>query len=213
MKTLNLKAIPICYKNNAYHLSKKEFNIIKNIKFINTYGNDTSIKEEKSEKRFYISMTKTLLQNKGLINLRKFLVQQAEDYTKNVLQIKNEIYLTQSWSTFSGPKTFHPPHFHPNTFISVIYYAQCEKGVLMFDVGSSSLQECFNLDYSIDKFNIYNSQEWNLVIQTGDVVLFPGHIRHSSHPNLSSTPKIIVGANFFIKGTLGSYENTSLLKI
>ena len=29
METLNLKAIPICYKTNAYKLSAKEFNIIK----------------------------------------------------------------------------------------------------------------------------------------------------------------------------------------
>jgi len=201
METLNLKAIPICYKKNAYHCSVKEFNIIKNIKYNNKNTN------------YLLSESSYILQNKGLTNLRKFLVQQVEEYTRNVLEIKDQIYLTQSWSTLNKQNGSHGAHRHPNTFISVIYYVQCEKGLLVFDIRTSALQECFNFDYNIDKYNIYNSQSWNLEVKTGDIVLFPGHIWHKSLPNSSSTPKILIGANFFIKGILGSEENVSFLKI
>ena len=206
MDTLNLKAIPICYKKNAYHLNAKEFNIIKNIKYTN-YGtggdNVASIS----------AGPKTLLDTKGLNKLKKFMVQQAEDYTKNVLQIKDKIYLTQSWSTLGKFNATHHIHNHPNTFISVVYYVQCEKGFLVFDVRRSILQENLNLEYTVDKYNIYNSQAWDLPVETGQIVLFPGHIFHMPRPNLSSKPKILIGANFFIKGALGSHQNVSFLQI
>ena len=92
METLNLKAIPICYKKNAYRLSLKEFNIIKNIKYTNYGASGDNVASISAGQ-------KTLLNTKGLNKLKKFMVQQAEDYTKNVLQIKDKIYLTQSWST------------------------------------------------------------------------------------------------------------------
>ena len=206
MDTLNLKAIPICYKKNAYHLNAKEFNIIKNIKYTNYGASGDNVASISAGQ-------KTLLNTKGLNKLKKFMVQQAEDYTKNVLQIKDKIYLTQSWSTLAKSNATHHCHNHPNTFISVVYYAQCEKGFLAFDVRRSSLQEGLNLEYTVDKYNIYNSQAWDLPVETEQIVLFPGHIFHMPRPNPSPIPKILIGANFFIKGTLGSHESVSFLKI
>ena len=46
-------------------------------------------------------------------------------------------------------------------------------------------------------------------MRTGDIVLFPGHIRHGSVVNESKTPRIIIGANFFLKGKLGSQKEVS----
>ena len=206
METLNLKAIPICYKKNAYYLSPKEFNIIKNIKYINHGTADENIASISEG-------DKTLLNTRGLDKLKKFIVQQAEDYAKNVLQIKDKIYLTQSWSTFCKPNATHHCHNHPNTFISVVYYVQCEKGLLCFDVRRSTIQENLNFEYTVDKYNIYNSQSWDLPVETGQIVLFPGHIFHMPRPNPSPTPKILIGGNFFIKGALGSHKSVSFLKI
>ena len=201
MESLNLKAIPICYENNSYHLTEKEFNIILNIKY------------RESEKGFFLSESCTVLQDKGLINLKNFFVQKAEDYAKNILEVKDKIYLTQSWSTFCKPNATHHCHNHPNTFISVVYYVQCEKGLLCFDVRRSTIQENLNFEYTVDKYNIYNSQSWDLPVETGQIVLFPGHIFHMPRPNPSPTPKILIGGNFFIKGALGSHKSVSFLKI
>jgi hypothetical protein len=52
-----------------------------------------------------------------------------------------------------------------------------------------------------------------LPVETGQIVLFPGHVFHMPRPNLSKTPKILIGANFFIKGALGSHDKVSFLKI
>ena len=201
MELLNIKAIPIAHDKKVHYLNKKELNIVKKIKY------------RKPDKGFYLSETITLLENKTLAPLKKFIIEKAEEYKRDVLEIKDQIYLTQSWSTINTPNAFHIPHTHPNTFISIVYYAQCEGGFLFFDLNTSSIKECFNFMYTIKNYNIYNSDTWKLRVQTGDIVLFPGHIRHGSLVNKSSIQRIIVGANFFIKGKLGSKKTVSFITI
>jgi|TARA_R110000803_G_scaffold201982_1_gene266928 uncharacterized protein (TIGR02466 family) len=198
---INLKAIPISYEKNVYHLNKKELNVIKKTKY------------RTSKKGHFLSETISLLENKTLSPLKKFIIEKAQEYSRNVLEIKDQIYLTQSWSTLNSINASHPIHSHPNTFISLVYYAQCTSGDLQFHLDTTSIRECFNFNYTINKFNIYNSQTWILPVKTGDIVLFPGHIHHNSLPNQSSESRIIVGANFFIKGTLGSKKTVSLITI
>ena len=201
MKILNLKAIPIVHDTNAYYLNKEELNVVKKTKY------------RASKKGFYLSETITLLENKTLSSLKKFIIKKAEEYVRDTLEIKDQIYLTQSWSTINLTNAFHRTHDHPNTFISVVYYAECKNSPLCFYLDASSIRECFNFSYTIKKFNIYNSHTWTLLVKPGDIVLFPGHIRHGSLPNTSSTPRIIVGANFFTKGKLGSQKEVSSLTI
>jgi uncharacterized protein (TIGR02466 family) len=201
MEILNLKAIPIAHEANVYSLNKKELNVIKKTKY------------RSPKKGHYLSETITLLENKNLISLKKFIIKKAEEYTRNVLEIRDQIYLTQSWSTINNTNAIHETHHHRNTFISLVYYAQCKSGSIQFKLGTTSIEECFNFQYTINKFNIFNSQSWTLPMKTGDVVLFPGHIHHGSLPNKSSEPRIIVGANFFIKGSLGTKREVSLVTI
>jgi uncharacterized protein (TIGR02466 family) len=201
MEIINLKAIPIAYEQNVYDLCKKELNVIKKTKY------------RPPKRGHYLSETISLLENKTLGPLKKFIIEKAQDYTRNVLEIEEQIYLTQSWSTINPTNAAHAIHSHPNTLISLVYYAQCTSGNLQFNLDTTSIRECFNFEYTINKFNIYNSQTWAIPVKTGDIVLFPGHIHHSSLPNQSSKPRIIVGANFFIKGRLGSEQRVDLITI
>ena len=201
MELLNLKAIPIAAERNVYSLNKKELAIIKKTKY------------RKPDEGFYLSETISLLENKTLAPFKKFIVKKAKEYTLEVLGIKDQIYLTQSWSTMNTTDAFHRSHIHPNTFVSLVYYAQCKEGFICFQIEKSSIRECFNFHYTTDKFNIYNSQTWKLPVETGDIVLFPGHIHHSSSPNKCAKSRIIVGANFFIKGRLGSKKGVDLITI
>ena len=201
MERLNLKAIPVAYDRNVYHLNKKELNVIKKTQY------------REPQNGFYLSETSSLLENKTLASLKKFIIEKAEEYTRDVLEIKDKIYLTQSWSTINNTNASHKTHSHPNTFISVVYYAQCKEGTIRFHLYTNSLRECFNFRYTINKFNIYNSPDWALSVKTGDIVLFLGHIHHSSSPHRSPEPRLIVGANFFLKGSLGSKKHVSLITL
>ena len=203
MKIINLKAIPIAHDSNVYQVNEKEMEVIKKIEY----------KKHLTSPGVYVSKNVFLLNSKNFSSLKKFITEKAEEYVRDILEIKDEIYLTQSWSTINTTNAFHQPHEHSNTFISLVYYAQCKSGDIYFDLNTTSIKECFNFDYTIDKFNIYNSQTWTLPMKTGSIVLFPGHLRHGSLPNKSSEPRIIVGANFFIKGTLGSKEGVNLITV
>ena len=201
MEIINLKAIPVAYETNVFFLNKKQLDVIKKTKY------------REAAKGFYLSDSISLLKNKTLAPLKKFITETTEKYKRDVLGIKDQIYITQSWSTVNPTNAFHEPHEHPNAFISLVYYAQCKDSFLRFVLNTTSIRECFNFHYTIDKFNIYNSQTWELPVQTGDIALFPGHIHHGSVANKSSIPRIIVGANFFIKGRLGTKKTVSLITI
>ena len=201
MELLNLKAIPIAHDKNAYSINKKELTVIKKAEY------------RPSQDGHYLSQSISLLNHKTLTPLRKFILKKAKEYTRTILEIKDDIYMTQSWSTINTTNASHKPHIHPNTFISVVYYAQCKDDFLFFDLHGSSLRDCFNFQYTINKFNIYNSSVWELPVQTGDMVLFPGHIHHGSTCNKSNEPRIVIGANFFIKGKLGSKQYVDLIGV
>jgi len=201
MEIINLKAIPVAYETNVFFLNKKQLDVIKKTKY------------REAAKGFYLSDSISLLKNKTLAPLKKFITETTEKYKRDVLGIKDQVYITQSWSTINTTNAFHKPHFHPNTFISVVYFAQCKSGPLNFYLSTTSLRECFNFQYTPHKDTPYNSLKWELSLKSGDIVLFPGHLIHGSSPNQSPESRIIVGANFFIKGTLGSKKEVSLITI
>ena len=140
MQLINLRAIPIAYEGNVYDFNKKELDVVKKTKY------------RKSEQGFYLSETISLLENKTLASFKKFIIEKAEGYVRDVLEIKDQIYLTQSWSTINTTNASHKPHQHPNTFVSLVYYAQCKKGFIRFFLDTTSLKECFNFHYTINKF-------------------------------------------------------------
>jgi uncharacterized protein (TIGR02466 family) len=201
MELLNLRAIPIAYERRAYNITSKELNIIKNTPY------------RHSQIGHSLSKSISLLNHKGLSSLKKFILKKTNEYVRDVLEIEDQVYLTQSWSTINTTNAYHKTHTHPNTFISAVYYAQCKDGFLCFDLPTTSIRECLNLQFTINKFNIYNSQVWELLVGTGDIVFFPGHIRHGSTVNRLAEDRIVIGANFFIKGKLGSKLNVDLIGV
>ena len=201
MELLNLRAIPIAYERKAYNIKLKELNIIKKTKY------------REPQNGHSLSKSISLLDHKGLSSLKKFIIKKTDEYVRNVLEIEDQVYLTQSWSTLNTTNASHKTHTHPNTFISAVYYAQCKDGFLCFDLPTTSIRECLNLQFTINKFNIYNSQVWEMPVGTGDIVFFPGHIRHGSTVNRLAEDRIVIGANFFIKGKLGSEKFVDLIGV
>ena len=118
MTVLPLRAIPIISYKNVYSLNKKELDTLKKTKY------------RPPKKGHYLSKTVSLLENKTFASLKKFIIESAEKYTRDILGIKDQIYLTQSWSTLNATNASHQIHSHPNTFISMVYYAQCKSGAL-----------------------------------------------------------------------------------
>ena len=137
-------------------------------------------------------------------------------YKRQILQIENCFYLTQSWSAINGKDSTHHLHAHPNTILSCVYYAAANPdngGELRLKMQRSRLQEGFYFAYDKKEPNVFNSHATDIKVKTGDIVMFPGWVDHESLPNKSDEQRLIIGTNYFAVGKLGKVENKEFIEI
>lgn len=196
----NLKGYPIFKNKLGYILNSKEKKEIDLLEFQPNTSN-------------FISKDRYVLDNPNLNNLSNFFDQNVKVYLENILQIDNKLKRTNSWVTLNKFESHHPIHAHPNVFLSVCFYPQIESGDLMFCFEKSIIQEGYFFHYNIKKSNIYNEHNFTIPLSSNDLIIFPGIIPHKSTPNKSHIDRIMIGANYFLSGDLGTSENVSKLKL
>ena len=195
MKVLNLKAIPIAISKLDYSLNKKQKDFI--IK--QSYQKGPSAK---------ISENSYIFKDKIFKNIKDLFTKKVDEYLKEVLQIKNKVYVTHSWTTIND-NTVHHSHSHKGAFLSVVFYVESEgDNKLYFELGKSSIQEGFDFSYNPTEYNIYNSESWHFPTNEKDLFIFPGWIKHHS---INKGSKIVVGANYFLTGELGEKNRKDFL--
>ena len=149
----------------------------------------------------------------GLERVKHFMVTFTKQFVKDELKILDEFYLTQSWWTENEKGSKHHGHTHPNTLLSMVYYVHAESGDIAVSSETNNLFPNFDFTYNISEWNIYNAKSWTIPVRTGDIVIFPGWVNHTTTPNEHETPRVILGANFFARGKFGKYENTNLIEV
>jgi len=192
---------PIAKIKSSYQLNEKE------IDYFYSYLLD---KDNKSVK---MTMQAKILENPIVETLKNYLLKIGERYRNEVLGIKDDVYITHSWLTKNSKGSFHNRHTHPNIFFSMVYYIKSNSGDLLFNTHKSVLQKVFNFDYDITHYNVYNSTEWYMPVSTGEIVIFPGDVIHSTTPNLDDEDRMALGVNFFIKGEIGKNDNYARINI
>ena len=197
-------ATPITRVATDFRLSEME---------MNTILKEFSYRPFKTLEGTKLSGDKKILEKPELKRPHDFIVSSVKNYVKNELMIDDEFYLTTSWATVNNKGDKHHRHNHPNTLLSAVYYANVESGNLIFHSPSNGLFPNFDFSFNISKYNEYNSKSWVLPVSTGDLLIFPGWLYHESETNDSDSLRVIVGANFFVKGVFGKYEDIDLLEI
>lgn len=144
-----------------------------------------------------------ILNNKELKKVKKFIFDYFNEYVEKVLEIDNKFVMCNSWGTLQNKGNYHPLHSHRNAFFSSVYYISAEESSITFTTQKSKIMEGYYVDYKIKNYNCFNSTSWKLDIESGDLVIFPGELAHHSEPNQSKNKRKIIGASYFIKGTLG----------
>lgn len=190
---VHLYSIPLYWKHSCFVLNKKENNTIKKILYDKNKGPD-GIK---------ISEKKDILNDKNLIRLRNFFIESVNEYLKKVLQINDEVFMTNSWLAKSNKNSSHHSHNHKGTFLSSVFYIQCNSGKFIINEDRSSIQSGYDFDFDVIKYNSFNSPSFNFDVKTGDLIIFPGHLRHKTEKNKDNNDRIVLGANFFLKGVIG----------
>lgn len=198
-----LGALPIFKFENEYEPSDEEIKYIKSLDYIS----------QKDFQPLKISKNKNIIKDNSLVNIKNAIDKAFDFYVENILQVKNQFYVTQSWSTINRKGSFHSWHTHPNTLFSCVFYADARNSELYFRLKKSPIQSAFNFNYNIKQYNIHNSSGWDLPVKTGDIVIFPGDLEHSAKINADDYERVIIGVNYFIRGELGIENDVDRIEI
>lgn len=147
---------------------------------------------------------------KQLVNIKKFCQHSLDMFTKDVMQAKEKLIITQSWCNTNPKGSIHHEHIHPNSIVSGVFYFRIDSSLppIMF---SKTQFEMLKLNF--EKFNSINSETFYLPLVSGELILFPSHLRHSVPRNTSDEVRISLSFNTFVKDSLGSQDSLTELNL
>jgi uncharacterized protein (TIGR02466 family) len=141
--------------------------------------------------------------------LKQFIMQCIKEYVVSVYANPNlDVYITQSWANYTKPREFHHKHSHPNSFISGVFYvnAKPKEDMIKFYRDKPAFFDLLN-----GQSNNYNSQDVAILVETGDLVLFPSNFVHDVPPTTSEETRISISFNTFIRGYIGDEKSSTAL--
>mgnify|MGYP003138876824 CR=1 FL=1 len=183
-------------------LSDKENNFITNQKF-----ERTTVDNGNRSKNTYI------LNLKQLKKLKQKIEDKIEIYVREHLKInkKCKFYITNSWIMEHEKNDYAQSHIHSNSILSGVLYVKTplNSGNLNFHSDKhnySFLGATLKLEY--DSYNILNCNQWTIAVEEGLIVLFPSNTYHSTEKCCNDEKRYCLAFNIFVKGELGSKEDT-----
>ena len=196
-----LFAEPIYRGDISSAISEEQIEFIKNQKMMSNKDN-------------LISENLYLFEEPRLASLKAAIQETLDFYAHEVMGIKQQLYITQSWSLVNNTAIGMHGHSHSNSVVSgSLYYAELPSptAAMIFDRHRTYQQ--LQLTPAQEKRNIYNTPLNVIEPKTGEVVLFSSSLQHYVEPNLSTEPRYSVAFNTFIKGKLGNFRDVSELTI
>ena len=156
-----------------------------------------------------VSTNKNILDSEELKDIKNEINNFLYNYKNIVLNTDNkfELYITQSWISYMKDNYFHNQHNHLNSFVSGVLYIQAQDNIMFL----TDKNNFFEL--KVKQFNNFNSQSFNMNVQTGDIILFPSHLTHLVPHKINKNKRISLAFNTFIKGEIGRAEALTELTI
>ena len=115
MKIINFAACPLVHTSTDFRLSSREEFLLHEMSGFEDIHN-------KEYGTVNVSKNSALLESYGMDRVKNFMVNFTKDFVKNILKIKQEFYLTQSWATKNAKGARHHEHIHPKTLF-ICYYS------------------------------------------------------------------------------------------
>jgi uncharacterized protein (TIGR02466 family) len=141
--------------------------------------------------------------------LKKTINEHIKEYINIVYPNSNlDVYITQSWANYTEPNQWHHKHSHPNSFISGVFYVNAIKNE---DIIKFYKDLPFIYQIMHNQPNNYNSGDVAILIESGDLVLFPSNFQHNVPPTTSKETRISISFNTFIRGNLGDEDSSTAL--
>jgi uncharacterized protein (TIGR02466 family) len=140
------------------------------------------------------------------VDLKKIINKHIKEYIQIIYPGSDiDVYITQSWVNYTKFNEHHHLHTHPNSFISGVFYVNALKNEDMIKF-YKYLTPVYQINHN--QSNNYNSGDVVILVETGDLVLFPSNFQHNVPPTTSKETRISISFNTFIRGNIGD-ENAS----
>lgn len=125
-----------------------------------------------------------------------FINESASDYWKAIgykHDMKPGVY--EMWANKYSPGSFIDYHNHAPIHMTatLVLYRDEGAGNLVFENPLETLLK--HQPYEVNAENFYNLFEHEIEAVAGDLVIFPGYLKHKTRPNLSNSNRIMIGAN------------------
>jgi uncharacterized protein (TIGR02466 family) len=182
-----------------------EESIAKELAYLKTI----SYREQKANGN-YRSDDSYLLRNEEFKNIKNFLLESVDKFTKNVLQSKQRLVITQCWANRNPKGSKHHEHVHPNSIVSGVMYFQINEKLPPIQF-AKSIQDGMKLNP--EKYNHVNSESFLLPCKPGELILFPSSLKHSVPINQGDEDRISISFNTFSIDILGSEQSLTHLDI
>jgi hypothetical protein len=144
-----------------------------------------------------------ILNYEKLKDARRVCEFHIQEYVKNIMAIKNTVHITTSWLSRNQPNDDHPIHDHPNSVFSGCLYLRSSPRSLMIFEGKNHFSRhwpfCYHYEHPT---NIYNANEWPVVVDTGTFLLWPSDVLHRSNRNPLDVTRLALCFNTFVSGDL-----------
>lgn len=123
------------------------------------------------------------------------IFREASQRVLDLLEIEYDGFeITGCWANINPRGAVHPPHFHPNNFLSGVYYVQAPPNADSITFHEPRPQVDM-IAPRVKKANKYNSPLQDVAIKPGRLVLFPAWLTHSVRQNEGQGLRISVSFN------------------
>ena len=151
-----------------------------------------------------VPVGKTWQTNQKLHRLAEFaeLMEYFCSATRGVLDFQKVAYesfeITGCWANISARGASHKRHFHPNNFLSGVYYVQAGKGANTITFIDPRIQRLV-IDPHTTSLDENNAGEVTLEVKEGLIVLFPAWLVHSVGASTSEQERVSISFNIMFR--------------
>lgn len=126
------------------------------------------------------------------------LVSYIHDAVSSILEFLRVGYdkfqITGCWANINPPGAAHKAHYHPNNFLSGVYYVQTGPGADSINFHDPRVQTGV-IRPPVTELTAANTDQAVVRVRDGALLLFPAYLEHSVDANQSSRERISVSFN------------------
>ena len=162
------------------------------------------------------SKSSYVLDDDNLKELKQFCLNSVYEYVGEVLGIDDEIEIQQSWVNYNKPGQFQQEHYHPNSFVSGVFYLMSdpEKGAPI-----TFKSELYKSNFSVNMiqkdpqaFYPSTAYAFSYPSVSGQLILFSSTVTHMVPMNNSDSDRISLSFNTYPKLPFGSDEGLTRVR-